>query len=213
MNWLPASPWIRWAVLGVVALLIVGGIAGAGWAWYSAQEAKARQAFAEASDTVTQGQAPNATADTRDLATKMLEAVLAQHPRSSIVPQAAYQLGNLRYAAGQYPAARGAFEVALAGGASGNLKALCALGLAYTWEAEKNYARAQTAYEAALSGRGAKDFLYEELLIDLARVQEFGGNPRAALGTYERLMKDVPDTRRGDDVRSRIATLKSTAKP
>ena len=141
-----------------------------------------------------------------------LESVLAQHPRAGIVPQAAYQLGNLRYADGQYAQARGAFEVALAGGVTGNLKALCALGVAYTWEAQKEPAKAQTAYEAALAGRGAKDFLYEELLMDLARVQEFGGHPQSALATYERLLKDVPESRRADDVRSRIATLKSAEK-
>jgi len=219
VNWLPAVPWIRWAVLGVLALVLVGGVAGAGWAWYSAQESRAREAFAQASEVVQLAQAPApgtgapaASPEARARAIAALEVVLAQHPRAAIVPQAAYQLGNLRYADGQYPQARGAFEVALAGGATGNLKALCALGIAYTWEGQKDLGKAQTAYEAALSGRGAKDFLYEELLIDLARVQEFGGNPQAALATYERLLKDVPDTRRADDIRSRIATLKSAEK-
>jgi tetratricopeptide (TPR) repeat protein len=216
VNWLPAVPWIRWAVLGALALVLVGGIAGAGWVWYNAQETRAREAFAQASEVVQLAQAPTPGTDAppappqaRARAIAALEVLLAQHPRAAIVPQAAYQLGNLRYADGQYPQSRGAFEVALAGGATGNLKALCALGVAYTWEAQKDLGKAQTAYEAALAGRGAKDFLYEELLIDLARVQEFGGNPRAALATYERLLKDVPDSRRADDIRSRIATLKS----
>ena len=217
MNWLPDVPWLRWVVLGVVALAVVGGIAGAGWAWYSAQEARAREAFVQASELAQQAQAPppGATAtppptpEARARAIAALDSVLAQHPRAGIVPQAAYQLGNLRYADGQYAQARGAFEVALAGGATGNLKALCALGVAYTWEAQKELAKAQTAYEAALAGRGPKDFLYEELLMDLGRVQEFGGHPQSALATYERLLKDVPDSRRADDVRSRIATLKS----
>lgn len=219
MNWLPAVPWLRWAVLGVLALALVGGVAGAGWAWYSAQETRAREAFAQASEVVqlaqatTPGAAPSPPPpEARARAVAALEVLLAQHPRAAIVPQAAYQLGNLRYADAQYPQARGAFEVALAGGATGNLKALCALGIAYTWEAQKDLGKAQTAYEAALAGRGAKDFLYEELLIDLARVQEFGGNPPAAIATYERLLKDVPDSRRADDIRSRIATLKSAEK-
>jgi tetratricopeptide (TPR) repeat protein len=211
-------PWIRWAALGALALVLVGGVAGAGWAWYSAQETRAREAFAQASEVVQLAQAPAPgagappTPEARARAIAALEGVLAQHPGAGIVPQAAYQLGNLRYADGQYPQARGAFEVALAGGAAGNLKALCALGIAYTWEAQKDLGKAQTAYEAALAARGAKDFLYEELLIDLARVQEFGGNRQAALATYERLLKDVPDSRRADDIRSRIATLKSTEK-
>jgi len=213
MSWLPASPLIRWAVLGAVALLVLGGLVGAGWAWYSSQEAQARQAFAEASDLVQQAQAPEATPELRERAGKALEGVLARHPRASVVPQAAYQLGNLRYAAGQYAPARGAYEVALAGGATGNLRGLCALGVAYTWENEKSYAKAQAAFEAALAGRGPKDFLYEELLVDLARVQELGGNRQAAIETYQRLLKEVPDSRRGDDVRTRIASLHSAPKP
>jgi len=207
-------------VLGAVALALVGGIAGAGWAWYSSQEARAREAFALAGEQVQPAQppgpgasgAPAPSPEARARAIAALEAVIAQHPRASIVPQAAYQLGNLRYAAGQYAQARGAFEVALAGGATGSLRALSALGVAYTWEAEKNHAKAQTAYEAALAGRGPKDFLFEELLMDLARVQEFGGQPQAAISTYERLLMEVPDSRRADDVRSRIATLKSAGK-
>lgn len=213
MSWLPASPLIRWAVLGVVALLVLGGLAGAGWAWYTSQEAQARQAFAEASELVQQAQAPEATPELRERAVRALDAVLARHPRASMVPQVAYQLGNLRYAAAQYAPARGAYEVALAGGATGTLRALCGLGIAYTWESEKSYVKAQAAFEATLTGRGSKDFLYEELLMDLARVQEVGGNPAAALATYQRLLKDLPDSRRGDDVRTRIASLQSAPKP
>jgi hypothetical protein len=45
-------------------------------------------------------------------------------------------------------------------------------------------------------------------------VQEFGGRRDAAIETYQRLLKDVPDSRRGDDVRTRIASLQSSpAKP
>ena len=44
-----------------------------------------------------------------------------------------------------------------------------AVGIGYTWEAEKDHAKAQSAYEAALAGMGPKDFLYEGLLLDLAR--------------------------------------------
>jgi len=216
MSWLPApvanSAVARWVVLGVIALVVLGGIAGAGWAWYSAQESRAREAFAAASDVIQLAQAPDAPPEARANAIKALEAIMAAHPSSSIVPEVGYQLGNLQYAAGQYAAARGAYEVALAKGASGSLRALLALGIAYTWEAEKNYARAQTAYEAALAGRGPKDFLFDELLMDLARVQEFGGNRQAAIQTYQRLLKEQPDSRRGDDIRSRIASLQS-AKP
>ena len=210
MSWLPASPLIRGIVLGVAALVIVGALGGAGWAWYSAQEARAREAYVEVNELVRQSQAPTATPDQRARAVGALEGILAAHGRSGVVPQAGYQLGNLRYAEGQYAKARGAYQVALAGGASGSLKALCALGIAYAWEAEKDYAKAQTAYEAALAGRGAADFLYEELLADLGRVQELGGQRQAAIDTYQRILKDVPDTRRADEIRARLASLRSS---
>lgn len=212
MSWLPASPLWRWSLIGAAALAVVAALAGGGWAWYSVQESRARTAFADAAELVRQAQVQGAAPEARARATAALEAVLTTHARASIAPQVAYQLGNLRYAAGEHARARGAYEVALGRGASGTLKVLSALGVAYAWEAEKNYGKAQAAYEAALIGRTPKDFLYEELLMDLARVQEFCGNPAAAVETYQRLLKELPDSRRGADIRSRIASLESARK-
>jgi tetratricopeptide (TPR) repeat protein len=200
---------------GLVALgvLVVGAIAGAGgWAWYRAAETRSHQAFAEVAPLVQVAQEPGATAGDRERAVVALERFIAEHARSSMLPQAAYRLGNLRYAAGQHAQARGSFELALAKGAAGTLRTLCALGIGYTWEAEKEYARADAAYRAALRSLGPKDFLYEELLTGLARVQELAGNGKAAVETYRRVLKDVPDTRRLDDIRGRIAALESPAR-
>ncbi len=54
-----------------------------------------------------------------------------------------------------------------------------------------------------------KTFLYEDTLMALARVQELGGKPAAAVETYQRLLKEMPDTRRADDLKTRLADLKS----
>ena len=156
--------------------------------------------------------APGATAESRAGAAQALEAVIAQHPRYAGLPEAAYRLGNVRYEAREYAPARGAYQIALAKGATGTVRMLAASGIGYTWEAEKDYAKAQSAFEAAVAGLGPKDFLYETLLLDLARTQEFGGRRDAALETYRRLLKDVPDSRRADDVRTRIASLQSGSK-
>jgi tetratricopeptide (TPR) repeat protein len=188
----------------VVALIVVGA-----WAWYRSQESRGEAALASATALVQQATTPQAAPDARSKAIAALEAVLRDHPRFSGAAQAAYQLGNLRYASGAYAQARGAYEVALAKGGPASLRALSAVGVGYTWEAEKNYANAAAAYEAALKAMAPKAFLYEETLMALARVQELGGKRGAAVETYQRLLKEIPDTRRADDLKTHLANLKS----
>ena len=187
----------------VVALIVVGA-----WAWYRSQESRGEAALASAT-LLAQQATPQAAPDVRASAIAALEGVLRDHPRFSGAAQAAYQLGNLRYAIGAYAQARGAYEVAMAKGGPASLRALSAVGVGYTWEAEKNYANAATAYEAALKAMAAKAFLYEDTLMALARVQELGGKPGAAAETYQRLLKEIPDTRRADDLKTHLANLKS----
>ncbi len=211
-------PWLEDALTRRLALQVGAGIVGValivagGWAWLRWQESRGEAALAEATIAVQQAMAPQATPDARAQAIRSLQAILSNHSRFSGAPQAAYMLGNLQYAAGQYPAARGAYEVALTKGASGTLKALSAAGIGYTWEAEKNYANAAGAYEAGLKSMSAKDFAYEDTLAALARAQELGGKPAAAIETYQRLLKDVPDSRRAEDLKTRVAELKSRGK-
>jgi tetratricopeptide (TPR) repeat protein len=204
----------RAGLIAVGVLAVAGVLAFAGWTWWQSQQAQGALALAAAVEMTQAAQAPGASPAARTAAIQALEAVIARHPRYAGVPQAAYRLGNLRYAAGEYGAARGAYQVALAQGAAGTVRTLAAVGIGYTWEVEKDHAKAQTAYEAALAGLGPQDFLYEAILLDLARAQEFGGRREAALETYRRLLKDVPESRRADDVRTRIASLQGApAKP
>lgn len=216
VDWLRAflaeSRPARWGLLAVGALVVLGVLGFGGWTWYQSQQGQGAVALAAATELAQKAQAPGATAEQRAGAAQALEAVIAQHPRYAGLPEAAYRLGNVRYDAREYAAARGAYQIALAKGATGTIRLLAAAGIGYTWEAEKDYAKAQTAFEAALAGLGPKDFLYEGLLLDIARTQEFGGRRDAALETYRRLLKDVPDSRRADDVRTRIASLQSASK-
>ena len=190
----------------VVALIVVGA-----WAWYRSQESRGEAALASATLLVQQA-TPQAGPDARAKAIAALEVVLHDHGRFSGAAQAAYQLGNLQYQAGDYAAARAAYEIALAKGAGGSLRTLSASGVGYTWEAQKNYASAVTAYDAAARGLGPKQFFFEEALLDLARAQALAGKPAEARATYERLLKDAPETRRAEDIRGRIATLGPVAK-
>ena len=205
----------RWArlglkIAGVVAALALVGTAG--WLWLRAEEARGQAALAGAAEAVQQGDGPLATAEGRQKAIGLLQGVLTQHGRSGAAAQAAYQLGNLQYQAGDYAAARAAYEIALAKGAGGSLRTLSASGVGYTWEAQKNYASAVTAYDAAARGLGSKQFFFEEALLDLARAQALAGKPAEARATYQRLLKDAPETRRAEDIRGRLAALDPAAK-
>jgi tetratricopeptide (TPR) repeat protein len=172
-----------------------------------AADARGYAALAAAAEAVQDGSGPQATAAARDKAIGLLQAVLDQHGRSSAAPQAAYELGNLQYQAGAYPAARAAYEVALAKGAQGSVRTLSAAGIGYTWEAEKNYAAALAAFEATARALGPGQFYFEEALLDVARAQTLAGRPAEARATYERLLKDAPETRRAEDIRARLAAL------
>ena len=207
-DWVRESRWVRIALQAAAALAVVALVVAAAWAWYRSQETRGLAALADATALVQRAQGPEATAQTRESAIKALEAVMADHPRLSAIPQVAYQLGNLKYGAGQYPAARGAYELALAKGASGSVRTLAGMGIGYTWEAEKNYANAAQAYGAAVKGLGRKDFLYEEALMAEARAQELAGKPAVALEIYQRLLREVPDSRHAEDLRNRVAGLR-----
>jgi tetratricopeptide (TPR) repeat protein len=136
-----------------------------------------------------------------------LEEAIARYPSNRSVPQAAYHLGNLRYDAHAYEAARGAYTLALAKGASGSLTHLCRLGVGYAWEGQGNYGNALAAYQEALLHLGPTDFLYEEVLMAVARAAELTGKLDQALESYRRILREVPQTRRADDIRWRLASL------
>jgi len=202
----------RWWKPGLQAAAAVAGIAVVAvaiWMWYQAQESRGLAALADATALVQQSERPDAPLGARDRAIKALELVIADYPRLSAIPQAGYQLGNLKYAAGQYPAARGAYEFAIAKGASGAVRAMAAMGIGYSWEAEKNYAAAAQAHAAAAKGIGPKDFLYEEALMAQARDEALAGKSAVALEIYQRLLKEMPGTRNADDLRNRVANLQA----
>jgi tetratricopeptide (TPR) repeat protein len=206
-------PPILWTVCAVAALAVLG-VAWGGWAlWKTRYETQGSIALTQARALATQSQAPSASAETRQRAEKAIQDTITEYPRLSSVGQAAYLLGSLRFASGQYASARSAFELARDKAGSPTLAALAALDVGYCWEGEKNYEAAEKAYQAAISGSSPKSFLYEEAMLDIARAQDLGGKRAAAIETYQRLLKDLPESRRAEEFRSRMASLQSPAKP
>ena len=206
-----AGAW-RWVLVAGVALLVLLGVGFGAWSWYTVAQSRGLEAVAEAGALAQDALAPQGTAAQRDAAIKKLEEVIARYPSNRLVPEAAYHLGNLRYQAKAYKAARGAYTLALAKGAGSTLAPLCRLGIGYTWEAEGKYGEALAAYREALTRLQSTDFLYEETLMGLARAEELSGKLVEARETYRRILRELPQTRRVDDIRGRLASLESRAR-
>lgn len=200
-------PTARALFVTAAAAVTVGLLGAGGWFWYGSMQHRAMAAYAEALTRAQTAQGSQATADARAAAILDLESVLTQYPSGPGAPQVAYQLGNLRYDAQQYAQSRGAYEIALAKGASNTLRVLTQAGVAYTWEAERNYPKAVEGFRAALSGLGPKDFYYEEVLLGLGRAQELAGLKAEAIATYQRALTELTQTRRVEEIRARLAAL------
>ena len=180
------------------------------WMWNAAQHRRAAAAYAETLLKVRAVENPQATAQDRTAALGDLERVLAEHPTSTMAPQAAYVLGNLRFASGQYDRARAAYQLTVARSGAGTIATLARAGMGYAWEAERKLPEATQAFETALADLKPSAFYYEELLADLARTQEQSGKKDAAIATYRRMLKDRPLSVRAPEVRSRLGSLGAT---
>jgi tetratricopeptide (TPR) repeat protein len=202
-----ALPPARTLVVAVVIAVVLLASAAGGWYWYDAQQRRVAAAYAEVMTRVYAAQSPQAPADARARAQQELEQLLVQHPSAVPVAEAAYELGNLRYAARQWGPARGAYEIALARGHSPTVRALARTSIGYTWEAEHDWGKATDAFRAVARDIGPKDFLFDEVQFALARVQELAGKPAEAIATYERLLKDVPNGVRVEEAKQHLMRL------
>jgi tetratricopeptide (TPR) repeat protein len=207
LSWPPTLPPTRTLVIAVVIVVAVALAAFGGWAWYDASQRRVAGAFAAATPQVQAAQSPEATAESKATAIKELEGLLAQYPKARMAPEAAYDLGNLRLAMNNYAGARQAYERALERSAPPIIATLARSGIARTWEAERDFVKAADAYGALVKDLDPKSFAYEETLLDWARTLELAGRKPEAVAAYQKLLKDVPNARRADDVRTRLATL------
>src|SRR5438046_9071575 len=127
-------PSRRTLVALAVGLLLVLVAGGAVWFWLAAERSRVMAAYADVLGRIAPAQRPQATPEARAAATRDLEAILTRYPSAAAAPQAAYDLGHLRYDATQYPPARAPHEVALARGATGTLRTLAQAGVGYARE-------------------------------------------------------------------------------
>jgi TolA-binding protein len=203
-------PLVRWLVLGVGGVLVGLALGGGVWLLLESRGEAAQQTFVTVSAGYRQAMA-NPEDGALRTAGEALRRYTRDYPRSAQATQAWYFLGNVEYQRRDFDAARAAFQEAARRGAGDTLATLARLGIGYAAEAKGDLPQALTAYRDALKGRKPKDFLYPELMLASGRVQEQLQQPKAAIETYQQLLKDVPDLPRADEVRSRLALLGAPA--
>ena len=212
LSWPPTLPPTRTLVIAALVVVAVGLAALGGWAWYDASQRRVSTAYATVTARVQAAEAPDASAEAKAAAIKDLEGLLTQYPSARMVPQAAFDLGNLRFATRNYAGARTAYELALQRGAPPMIATLARSGVARSWEAERDFAKSADAYGALVKDLDPKSFAYEDTLIDWARALELAGRKDEAVAAYQRVLKDVPNARRADDIRTRLAALGTAAR-
>jgi tetratricopeptide (TPR) repeat protein len=203
---LSLPPW-RTLAIAAGALVVLGLLGTGAWLWSAAQTQRGTAAYAEILMRHRASENPQAAPEARAAAIGDLERVLAEYPTNAMTSQAAYLLGNLRYLSGQYDRARAAYQLTVARSEGGTITTLARAGIGYAWEAERKLPEATQAFETALAELNPSAFYYEELLADLARVQELSGKKDAAIATYRRMLKDLPRSARAAEVRNRLGSL------
>jgi tetratricopeptide (TPR) repeat protein len=207
MTWPPLRTLVIAAAIAIVLLAAATG----GWYWYDAQQRRVGAAYAEVMARAYAANNPQAPADAKTRAQQDIERLLAQHPSAAPVAEAAYELGNLRYAARQWAPARGAYEIAAGRAQSPTVRALARTSIGYTWEAERDWGKAVDTYQSVARELGPRDFLFDEVYFALARAQELGGKPADAIATYQRLLKDEPTGLRTEEAKQQLMRLGAKA--
>jgi tetratricopeptide (TPR) repeat protein len=191
----------------LVALLGLGVTVSGIWWMYSSGQERARMAQEDVLRQVEPARSLDAPAEVKANGIRELEALLVAHPSGPVVGRAAYELGSLRQETGQLAAARSAYEIVVARASTTTLRTLARASIASTWEAERNFEAAARVLNLALSEIRASDFLFDVLLLDLARVHGLAGQRDSAVATYKRLLREAPSSPRADEARTRLAAL------
>jgi tetratricopeptide (TPR) repeat protein len=198
-------PVIRWGIGGGVGILILTALGAAAWSWIEHREASAQRSLAPVVASANQalGGGDKGALET---AAASLKQFLKDYPRSRVAAEAWYVLGNVDFQRASLDTAASAFDEARRRG-RGSVAALSQLGLGYVREARGELSQALTAYDQGLSGRVPTAFLYPDLLLAKARVQEQLKDTAGAIESYKRFLKEVPAFNQAEEVRIRLGIL------
>ncbi len=197
--YLAANRLQAYALAGIVIVIVIGS---SGWYLYrSDYENSARILYDQGMSAGMQG------AIDRKEVIRIYRDVIAKYPRSKAAITARYLLGNLYYTVNDFDAAIGAYNEFLKKASSDNqLTSLVYSGLGYCYEAKRDYKKALSAFENALTSAGSSQFESMNCR-NVARMYEALNMPAQAKEYYQRALAKNIDPSWEILLRRKISTL------
>lgn len=163
----------------VIILLLAGGAFG--WLKYSSYRSARSQAdFSRALETVRGNRPP---AEQINAMTEFL----TRHPRGETAPYARYYLALAAFNTGKYDDSIVRFKAILTHRTTNSaVTHLVHIGIAYSFEAKRDYASSETHFQQAADLPGS--FPKDQALFGLARVQEKLNRKKEAAATYKKII-------------------------
>jgi tetratricopeptide (TPR) repeat protein len=205
---------LTWMLAGIAAAVIVA-IAIGGYFWMRQHQDTAAEELSHHGMAMLSQASPTAPPprpEQMQQAAETFRKVIAEYPRSSVAPQAAYMLGNLLSDLKDWEGATKAYQDFI--NRYGDHKSLIPLvyqRLAYAQLSQGKLDEAQNTFQmiTKMSNPPNKD----HALYELARVHEALQRPEGALAYYQELIKDHPQSPYTEEATIRIKTLDAKKAP
>jgi tetratricopeptide (TPR) repeat protein len=205
---------LTWLIAGV-AVAVVMAIAVGGYFWMRQQEDRAAEDLFHVGMKPFSQASPTALPPRPEELQKAAEAfrkVLAEYPRSSAAPRAAYMLGNSLSSLKDWNGAAEAYQDFLHRyKAHTSLVPLVYQRVAYVQLSQGKIEEAEKAFVAITTIPNAPN--KDHALYQLARINEILNRPEGALAQYQELMKDHPRSPYTEEASIRIKTLDAKKAP
>ena len=202
---------MRWLLAGIAVAVIAGSAVG-GFLWMRQQDERAaadllHEATRSASERSLLGGPPSTrSAEESQKAVVTFRKILADFPRSSVAPQAAYLLGNTLSDLKDWDGAVRAYEDFLTRhGTHRSLIPLVYQRLAYAQLAQGKVEEAEKTFAAVVQINGAPN--RDQALFELGKIDEILKRPEGALAHYQEIVKDHPSSPFAAEATVRIKTL------
>lgn len=196
----------RVAVVAALAVLAIGASSAGGYWWrQQRKEEEASRLLAKAVSAMRWDQP--GSAGNPDEASKALQQVVKEFPKTHSAEEALVALGNVQYSAGKIDEALASFNEYLTAFPRGPFTLMAGLGKAYAQEAKGDLPGAAQTLSQVLE-RGKDDPLGGEAYMTLARVYEEMKKPDDAMRVYEQVVEKYAQTQWAQYAVQRMSALK-----